>query len=71
MEPNNPRNMENKSYIQADFKSIYDVTISLTKVGVQVMMKTTVTIMKSFVNLRRDNNKAVFVSLVASVLNQT
>ena len=71
MEPNNPRNMEDKSYIQADFKSIYDVTISLTKVGVQVMMKTTVTMMKRFVNLRHDNNKAVFVSLVASVLNHT
>ena len=70
MEPSNPRNMENKSYVQADLQSIYN-TISLTKVGVQVMMKTIVTTMKSFVNLRRDYNRAVFVSLVASVLNQT
>ena len=70
MEPSNPRNMENKSHVQADFQSIY-VTISLTKLGVQATMKTTVTIMKSFVNLRRDYNRAVFVSLVASALNQT
>ena len=41
------------------------------KLGVHVIIKVTVIIMKSFVNLRRDFKRATFVALFRSALNHT